>query len=223
MPRSFRNNGLSIVMFGLFFFALVGQIITGFMEYNDSQQQHNEAQITLPEYMISGHFVEALFENWESEFLQMGSYVVLTVFLFQKGSSESKDPDKEKENVDEDPRAAGDKKDAPGPVKKGGLALKLYENSLTIALFLLFFLSFFLHAVGGSDVFNKDQIAHGSTETVTALQYMGTSRFWFESFQNWQSEFMSMGAIVILSIFLRQKGSPESKPVAAANSDTGDG
>lgn len=220
MPSFFRNNGLSIVMFLLFFFALIGQSITGFMEYNDDQQEHNQTEITFPQYLLSGHFVEAVFENWESEFLQMGAYVILTVFLFQKGSAESKDPDKE-EKVDEDPRDARDKKDAPSPVKKGGLALKLYENSLTIALFLLFFLSFILHAAGGHDEHNKELIEHGSSETVTVLGYMATSRFWFESFQNWQSEFLSVGALVVLSIFLRQRGSPESKPVAASHTETG--
>lgn len=220
MPRFFRDNGLSVVMFLLFSFALVGQSISGFMEYNEDQQTHNQSEITFPRYLLSGHFVEAVFENWESEFLQMGAYVLLTAFLFQKGSAESKDPDKE-EKVDEDPRDSKDKKDAPSPVKKGGLALKLYENSLTISLFLLFFISFFLHAVGGHDEYNKEQMEHGSSETVTVLGYMATSRFWFESFQNWQSEFMSVGALVVLSIFLRQKGSPESKPVASPHSETG--
>lgn len=220
MSNFFRNNGLSIVMFLLFFFALVGQSITGFMEYNDDQQDHNRPNITFPAYLVSGHFVEAVFENWESEFLQMGAYVILTVFLFQKGSSESKDPDKKEEKVDEDPRDAKNE-DAPSPVKKGGLALKLYENSLTITLFLLFLLSFILHAVGGHDEFNKGQMEHGSSATVSVLGYMATSRFWFESFQNWQSEFMSVGALVVLSIFLRQKGSPESKPVASPHSETG--
>jgi len=219
MPRFFRNNGLSIVMFLLFFFALIGQSITGFMEYNDDQQTHNQPDITFPQYLLSGHFVEAVFENWESEFLQMGAYVLLTVFLFQKGSAESKDPDKE-EKVDEDPRDAKNK-DVPSPVKKRGLALKLYENSLTIALFLLFLVSFFLHAAGGHDEYNKEQMEHGSSETVTVLGYMATSRFWFESFQNWQSEFMSVGALVVLSIFLRQRGSPESKSVASPHSETG--
>ena len=220
MPRFFRDNGLTIVMFLLFFLSLIGQSITGFMEYNQDQQEHNQSEITFSEYLVSGHFVEAVFENWESEFLQMGSYVLLTVFLFQKGSAESKDPDKEEE-VDEDPREAKDKKDAPGPVRKGGLMLKLYENSLTITLFLLFFVSFFLHAFGGHDEYNKEQIEHGSNETVTVLGYMATSRFWFESFQNWQSEFMSVGALVVLSIFLRQRGSPESQSVATPHSETG--
>jgi hypothetical protein len=213
-----RNNSLTLAMLGLFFFSLGGQIITGFQEYNNDQEDHQQPPISLPAYLGSGHFVEAVFENWESEFLQMGSYVVLTAFLYQKGSSESKDPDK-KEKTDEDPRDATNR-DAPGPVHRGGLVLKLYENSLTIALFALFLLAFTLHAIGGHDSYNHEQTLHGG-QTVTVLGYLATSRFWFESFQNWQSEFMSVAVLVVLSIFLRQRGSSESKPVAAPHSTTG--
>ncbi len=221
MKNVLRNNGLSILMFTLFFIFLFGQTATGFMEYNQDQQDHGQSEIGLVEYLGSGHFIEAVFENWESEFLQMGAYVLFTVFLFQKGSSESKDPEKSMEDVDQDPRKAQKGKDAPGPVKSGGLALKLYENSLTIVLFLLFILAFLLHAWGGSRVYNEEQMAHGSQETVTLFGYIGTSRFWFESFQNWQSEFLSVGVLIVLSIFLRQKGSPESKPVHKPNIETG--
>jgi hypothetical protein len=159
-------------------------------------------------------------ENWESEFFQMGWYVLLTVFLFQKGSSESKKPD-EKEPVDRDPRQSKNKKDAPWPVRKGGFVLKLYENSLSLAFLLLFLLSFFLHALGGARVYNEEQAQHGGELVSSTWQYMGTSRFWFESFQNWQSEFLAIFAMVVLSIWLRQKGSPESKPVDAPHSQTG--
>jgi hypothetical protein len=220
MRRILRENGLSIVLFVCFFLTiLVGQSITGHREYNSDQQEHGQAPITYAEYLRSGHFLEATMENWESEFFQMGWYVLLTVFLFQKGSSESKKLD-EKEPVDRDPRKSKNKKDAPWPVRKGGIALKLYENSLTIAFALLFLLSFFLHALGGTRVYNQEQVWHGG-ETVSVMQYMGTSRFWFESFQNWQSEFLAIFAMVVLSIFLRQKGSPESKPVDAPHSQTG--
>jgi len=220
MSQPVRNMGLTIAMFVLFLFSLVGQILSGLQEYNEGQQEHNEPQAGLVEYLGSGHFIEAVFENWESEFLQMATYVILTVFLFQKGSSESKDPDKSEEPVDEDPREAKDKEKAPWPVRQGGLVLKLYENSLAIAFLLLFIISFLLHAYGGSQEYSSEQVAHGG-DAVSMFQYIGTSRFWFESFQNWQSEFMSVGALIVLSIFLRQRGSPESKPVARAHSDTG--
>ena len=105
-------------------------------------------------------------------------------------------------------------------VKRGGLGLKLYQNSLSIVLFALFLASFALHAYGGAKEFSEEQIEHGEP-AVSTVEYMGTSRFWFESFQNWQSEFLSIGVMVLFSVYLRQKGSPESKPVDAAHSDTG--
>ncbi|HEX8843867.1 MAG TPA: DUF6766 family protein [Pyrinomonadaceae bacterium] len=220
MRRILRENGLSIVMFLLFLFSLVGQSVTGFHHYNEEQQEHKQPLIGFTEYLGSGHFVEAVFENWESEFLQMGMYVLLTAYLFQKGSPESKKLD-EKEEVDRDPERPGRKrKDAPWPVRRGGIILKLYENSLCLALLLLFLLSMLLHAAGGAREYSQDQIEHGG-QPVSIMQYMVTSRFWFESFQNWQSEFLSVGALVVLSIFLRQKGSPESKPVDAPHSQTG--
>ncbi len=220
MRQFFHNNGLSIVLFGMFFFSFIGQYLTGIKEYNDDRQTHHQPTVGYVEYLGEGHFIEATFENWESEFLQMGMYVVLTIFLFQKGSSESKTPDTT-DRVDMIPENGLLDKDAPAPVKRGGLALKLYQNSLSITLFSLFAASFVLHAVGGARVYNEEQAEHGETEKVSTVEYIGTSRFWFESFQNWQSEFLSIGLMVVLSIFLRQKGSPESKPVDASYSDTG--
>ncbi|MDQ1590574.1 MAG: hypothetical protein QOG71_1201 [Pyrinomonadaceae bacterium] len=219
MGRFFRDNGLTVVMLALFLVALLGQSITGFHEYNQDQQEHGQPTVGYAEYHTTGHFVEAVFENWESEFLQMAAYVILTAYLFQRGSAESKDPDKAAPQ-DEDPAAAKNKKDAPWPVRRGGLALKLYQNSLFAVLFLLFLMSFALHAAGGAKEYNEDQKAHGAP-VVSTVEYVGTSRFWFESFQNWQSEFLSVAAIVLLSIWLRQHGSPESKPVAAPHSQTG--
>ena len=221
MRRTLRENGLSITLFALFFFSLVGQSVTGHHEYNQDQQEHGQPSVGYVEYLKSGHFIEAVFENWESEFLQMAAYVVLTIFLYQKGSSESKKIDTI-EDVDVDPRRFQQQKDAPWPVRRGGLILKLYENSLGIALFLLFLLSFALHAIGGVEEYNQDQAEHGAAP-ISLIQYLGSSRFWFESFQNWQSEFLSIGVMVVLSIFLRQKGSPESKPVASPHSETGKG
>ena len=219
MRRIFRDNGLSIVLFGLFFLSLLGQSITGYSEYNEDQQEHGQAQVSFTEYLGTGHFVEAVFENWESEFLQMAAYVVLTIFLYQKGSSESKEPDT-LERVDVIPGKSRKSKDAPWPVRRGGWVLKIYEHSLSIAFVLLFLLSFALHAAGGAKEYSQEQMEHGG-QPVSTLEYLGTSRFWFESFQNWQSEFLSVGAMVVLSIWLRQKGSPESKPVDAPYDETG--
>src|SRR5215210_1502606 len=207
-------------MFGLFALSIVGQSIVGEREFNEDQRAHSQPTVGYFGYLRTGHFVEAVFENWESEFLQMSAYVLLTVFLYQKGSAESKDPD-QPNPADADPREHRDDPKAPWPVRQGGWALRLYEHSLTIALFLLFALSFFLHAAGGAREYSAEQLEHGE-QAVSTLEYLGTSRFWFESFQNWQSEFLSVGAIVVLSIFLRQRGSPESKPVAAPHDETGE-
>jgi hypothetical protein len=214
-----RDNGLSLVMFGLFALFLFAQSVTGFDVYNDEQREHGEETIGFPEYLSSGHFIEATFENWESEYLQMGAYVLFTVFLFQRGSSESKDPDKD-EPVDEDPRQAQDRSDVPWPVRYGGPVLRLYEHSLAIAFVLLFLASFYLHALGGAREYSEEQLAHGG-QAVTTWEFLHTSEFWFQSFQNWQSEFLAVFSIVALSIFLRQRGSPESKPVAAPHAETG--
>jgi hypothetical protein len=219
MKKFFHNNGLSIVLFGLFFLSLIGQWLTGWQEFNDDRQEHHQDQVGLVEYLSEGHFIEATFENWESEFLQMGMYVILTIFLFQKGSSESKTP-QTIEHVDLIPEKDLINQDAPSPVKKGGWRLKIYQNSLSLAFFLLFLISFTLHAVGGCEHYNQEQAAHGKP-SLTIFQYLISSRFWFESFQNWQSEFLSIGAMIVLSIFLRQKGSPESKPVDSPHRETG--
>ena len=220
MRKILRENGLSIIFGLLFFLFLAGQAAAGMYAYNEEQQLHGQPPEGLSEYLTSSHFLEATMENWESEFLQMFAFVALTAFLFQKGSAESRKPDEE-EPIDRDPRESRNKKDAPWPVRKGGLVLKLYENSLSLAFLLLFLMSFTLHAVGGAEEYNQSQREHGSSEVVSTLGYMGTSRFWFESFQNWQSEFLAVGAMVVLSIFLRQRGSPESKPVDSSHSETG--
>ena len=220
MKRLWKRNGLSVTLFVLFLVALVGQSMSGHRQYNEEQSSHGQPPASYGTYIFTPDFLEATAENWESEFLQMAMYVILTVFLFQKGSSESKDPDK-KEEVDRapDPR----RRDAPGPVQRGGFALALYKNSLSLALLVLFLVSFVLHAVGGAGRYNENQSMHGNPESLGVIAYMGTSQFWFESFQNWQSEFLAVLAIVVLSIFLRQQGSPESKPVDAPHDETGGG
>jgi hypothetical protein len=148
MRRFFRENSLSIVMFGLFFVFLAAQTIAGHREFNQDQRDHGEPVVDYVAYLGTGHFVEAVFENWESEFLQMGSFVLFTIFLRQKGSPESKKLEGE-EPVDADPRASR-RRNSPWPVRRGGLVLAIYEHSLTIAMFLLFFVSLLLHAVGGT-------------------------------------------------------------------------
>ena len=221
MRRFLRENGLSLVLFFLFFLTfLFGQSVAGQHEHNEEQREHGKPTVTYVEYLTTPHFLEATMENFESEFLQLFAYVLLTAFLYQKGSSESKKLDEE-EPVDRDPRLSKNKRDAPWPVRRGGFVLTLYENSLALTFLLLFLASIYLHAVGGARLYNEDQQAHGLAERVTTFGYMTTPRFWFESLQNWQSEFLALFAMVVLSIWLRQRGSPESKPVDAPHSQTG--
>lgn len=218
MKKFLRNNGLSVAFFALFLVSLVGQIITGQKEHNEELAEMGGQTIGMLAYLRSGHFLQATFENWESEFLQMGLFLVLSMFLYQKGSSESKDPDKAEEEVDKKPNPR--KKDAPWPVKKGGIWLAIYKNSLSYAFGIIFLVSFLLHWRGSMNDYNQQQaLKHLPLEN--AFQYLGNPRLWFESFQNWQSEFLSIFAIIVLSIFLREQHSPQSKPVDAPDSQTG--
>jgi hypothetical protein len=213
------QNSLSLTMFALFLLLLWGQSVAGHRSYNEEQRDHGQAPIGYLPYLSEGHFIEAVFENWESEFLQMSAFVLFTVFLRQRGSPESKKL-VGREPEDKDPDRARHGKNVPWPVQRGGLVLRIYENSLSIALFLLFVLSLMLHALGGVDEYNAEQRDHGNPP-VSTFAYMTTSRFWYESFQNWQSEFLAVGALAVLAIYLRQRGSPESKPVAAPHDETG--
>lgn len=218
MKRILRNNSLAIVFFLFFVLSIIGQALTGIKEHNQEMEEEGGQQVSMGQYLTSGHFLQSTFENWESEFFQMALFVIFTMFLYQKGSSESKDPEGEEE-VDREPDPS--KEDAPWPVKKGGVYLAVYKHSLCYALFFLFLISFLLHWYGSLKDYNESQMLKGKP-TETGMQYLGNSRFWFESFQNWESEFLSIFAMVVLTIFLREKGSPQSKPVDAANSETGE-
>jgi hypothetical protein len=218
--RILRNNALTLVLMLLFLGTWIGQTATGLRKHNEEQREHGDAPVTLKQYVTSGHFWEATAENWESEFLQMAMFLILTACLFQKGSPESKDPD-EPDAVDNDPELQRSRKNAPWAVRKGGIIMRLYSHSLSICFAIMFLISFALHAAAGARQYSDEQRQHGQPP-VTMMQYMGTSQFWFESMQNWQSEFLSLAAMVYLSVYLRQKGSPESKPVATPHDESGD-
>ena len=217
MRKILKDNGLTIVMFALFLLFWGGQSISGWLHHNEEQEEHGQAQISWSAYVTSGDFLEATGENWESEFFQMGAFVVLSAFLFQRGSAESKDPDGRKQP--EDPESDATPR-SPAPVHRGGLALAVYSHSLSIAPFTLFLFSFALHAVGGQLAHNHEAAAH-HRPPLSLWQFVGSSTFWFQSFQNWQSEFLSIAALIVLSIFLRARGSAQSKPVHAAHAETG--
>ncbi|MCW2239303.1 DUF6766 family protein [Azospirillum canadense] len=219
MRRFLKNNGLSITLFALFLLSIVGQTLTGWRALIEELRLHGLPPVGLLDYLTTGHFLSATFENWESEFLQMSVYVLLTVILVQKGSSESKTPG-ESNPEDEAPEKQRADPDAPWPVHRGGLLLRLYSHSLSLALVTLFALSFWLHLAGSTRRSNEEALRHHQP-TKTMAETLGDPEFWYESFQNWQSEFLSMGLLMVLGIYLRERGSPESKPVAAPHAKTG--
>ncbi|TDC39439.1 DUF6766 family protein [Micromonospora sp. KC213] len=218
MPRWIRDNALSAVMLGAFVVFLVLQSIFGWHTHNEELAEYGARPIGWLAYLGSGHFAESVFENWESEFLQMGGYVLLTAYLTQRGSAESK-PEGQTDRPADDERRAGP--DSPWPVRLGGLPLAVYRNSLSLALLLIFLGSFVGHLLGGTAEYNQQQALSAGAPPISAWDFLGTSEFWFQSMQNWQSEFLAVGVLILLSIFLRQHASPESKPVTAAHAETG--
>lgn len=209
------RNSLTIVLLIFFIGSWVGQAIFGFREHNEFLTEHKQPEIPFSAYLKTGHFIQATFENWESEFLQMGIFVVLTIFLRQQGSSESKPVDEEDE-VDKEPHSSPN---APWAVRKGGIWLALYKHSLSIALFAMFLVSFVAHYAGSWKDYQQEQTLDGAP-MMDMGEFLLSPKFWFESFQNWQSEFLSVACIVFLSIYLRQKGSSQSKPVDTPHHET---
>jgi hypothetical protein len=218
MPKWVRDNSLALAMFGAFLLFIVLQSVFGWHVRNEELTQYGHGADTYLHYLRTGHMAEATFENWESEFLQMGFYVLLTAFLVQRGSAESKPLDQDERPED---RAEHAKPNSPRPVRVGGLVLVLYRNSLATALLLVFLASFVLHLLGGTADYNEEQALQSGAPPISAFQFLHTSDFWFQSMQNWQSEFLAVGSLIVLSIVLRQHGSPESKPVTAPHSKTG--
>jgi hypothetical protein len=203
-----RDNGLTIVLLLLFAFSFLGQVFTGHAAENEQRLQEGQGLLSLGEYVLSGVFLSSVFENWESEFLQMWAYVMLTAYLFQRGSPESRDPDGEETRPGESPR----KMRTPGK--------KFYAHSLGFALLGLFIVSFVLHWVNSMRHAADRAVQHGEPPP-DFLEHLGSAQLWFESFQNWQSEFLSTAVLVVLGIFLRERLSPESKAVGDPNEKTG--
>ncbi|HEU4663782.1 MAG TPA: DUF6766 family protein [Dokdonella sp.] len=214
MTTILRSNALSLVLLAIFAACLCAQVLFGHVAYDDELMRQGARPIGMWSYLHSGHFLSAVMENWESEFLQMGMYVLLTVHLRQRGSAESRpfEPAAESETIEAGP--------TPWPVRAGGLWRSLYERSLSTAMFLLFAIAFAGHAVG-SWMLESEQRAASGLGPEGFIEHVSGAQFWFESMQNWQSEFLAVLSLVVLSIFLRQKDSPQSKPVEAPHRQTG--
>ena len=218
MARFFRDNGLTIVLMLLFLGSIIGQWLAGWHFENETLAEHGEQAITLGQFTTDPQFLSTVFENWESEFLQMAAFVVLTACLYQKGSAESEDPDEPPR--DKNLAAQARKRGAPKILRQGTAARWVYAHSLGIVLSILFVATFALHWWFSAKHAAEEAAMHGQAAQ-SALDYLTSAQLWFESFQNWQSEFLSTAVLIVLSIYLRQAESPESKPVAAPHSQTG--
>jgi hypothetical protein len=214
-----KENSLSLFFLAIFLLALVGQAIAGHNLYNEEQLAHKEGTISFWRYLSSSHFGNAVTENWQSEYLQFALFALATVWLLQKGSPESKELDKAGTESDEEQKVGRHAdEDSPLWAKVGGVRTAIYSNSVIIAMTLVFLGSWFAQSVTGWTDFNQEQSAHGEPR-VSWLGYLGSSEFWEATLQNWQSEFLAVGSFAVLVVYLRQRGSPESKPVGAPTHD----
>jgi hypothetical protein len=218
MRKWLWTHSLALVLLVAFFVFVTAQAVAGWQVRNDELAQAGVAADTFWHYLRTGHFGEALWENWESEFLQMGAYVLLTAYLVQRGSPESKPLDGD-DRAEDDPENATTR--SPAWSQRRGWRLLVYRNSLALALFGFFVLSFLGHLLAGTAAYNEEQALQSGAGPVSVWEFAGSAQFWFESMQNWQSEFLAVAALVLLSVVLRQHGSPQSKPVTAPHSQTG--
>ena len=224
--RAVVNNGLSLFFLAIFLIALVGQAIAGHAAHNNDEIEHaallgqQPETISLWRYVVSSDFGQAVMENWQSEYLQFSLFILATVWLLQQGSPESKELHQGGPESDEE-QLIGEhaREDSPRWARARGFRLWLFSNSLLLVMGTLFFGSWFAHSVTGWSTYNADQIEH-EQEPLSWLEYVGSADFWETTLQNWQSEFLAVGSMAVLSIYLRQRGSPESKPVGAPHEAT---
>jgi hypothetical protein len=218
--RFLSLNSLSVFFLVILLVTLAGQAVAGHDKYNDDQKAHHQPPITLGRYVTSSSFGQAVMENWQSEFLQFSLYIFGTVYLIQRGSPESKRPGQAGTGSDED-QLVGEhaKGDSPSWARASGLRRKLYENSLILLMTAIFFGTWFADSTCGWSTYDSDQITHHQPK-LSYVEYLGTADFWESSLQNWQSEFLAIGSMAIFSVYLRQRGSPESKPVGAPHEET---
>jgi membrane protein implicated in regulation of membrane protease activity len=204
------ENGLTLTFLGLFFAALVGQAISGYHEFNSLQVQHASSTIGFGRYITSSDFGSGVMENWQSEYLQFTLFILMTVFLLQRGSPESKELGKQGTESDREQRLDG----------RRGFRVSLYSNSLVLVMGLIWIGSWLAQSITGYVQFNADRFSH-QQDAIPYGSYLGSAHFWQTTFQNWQSEFLAVASMAILAVYLRQRGSPESKPVGAPHDATG--
>jgi hypothetical protein len=207
IKKFLADNSLSIVLSALFLIFLCGQFYFGYLAYNDNQSLYRLPPVGYGQYARTGNFLNGVFVNWQAAILQLGSLVVFSIFLVQRGATHSKEPGRE------------GNREKVGPY--GGMRHLFRDNSLSIVLLVLFLLSFFLHLASGRIAVNQArELVHAAP--ISTVQFFASPKFWFLTFQTWQAEYMAIALYIVLSVFLRQDGSPESKPPDAANSVTGE-
>ncbi|MFI6514096.1 DUF6766 family protein [Spirillospora sp. NPDC050679] len=221
MRKALRDNGLTLCFLLLMLGALVGQALSGHSQYNAQQAAQGGGTVGLAHYLTTSAFAVDVSENWQSEFLQFFLYIFVTVWLIQRGSPTSKEPGEQGSEPDADQRV-GRHADADSPAwaRAGGLRLALFSHSLGLVMGGLFLLTWLAQSVSGQAAYNSDQLAQRQ-DPVSWPEYVAGAEFWNRTFQNWQSEFLAVASMAALSIYLRQRGSPESKPVGAPHHATG--
>jgi hypothetical protein len=219
--RHLRENGLALVFLALFLGALSFQAVAGWQDFNNDQVRHHGPAISFARYLVSSEFGVAVLENWQSEYLQFTLYVVATVWFVQRGSPESKEVDKVGLESDEDQKVgAHAHARSPRWASAGGVRTRLYSNSLLLVMGAIWLASWAGQSITGRVAYNSERLDHAE-RGLGYLDYLGTADFWERTLQNWQSEFLAVGSMAILAVYLRQRGSPESKPVGAPHDATG--
>jgi len=221
MRRFLKENSLSIFFLVLFLAALAGQAIAGHADFNEQAIRHGDPEMSLSRYVLSSEFGVDVMENWQSEYLQFTLLVVTTVWLLQRGSPESKELDKAGRETDEQQKVGKyAQQNSPRWAKVSGIRRTIYENSLLLVMGTIWLGTWFAQSVAGLAQYNSDRLDH-HLDTVGWLSYLGRPDFWNRTLQNWQSEFLAVGSMAILAVYLRQRGSPNSKPVGAPHTSTG--
>ncbi len=216
-----RANALSLVFGALFLVTLVGQALAGAADFNAQQVANGLEPVSLAAYLTSSSFGVDVMENWQSEYLQFFLYILATVWLVQRGSSESKKPGEEGTESDKDQKIGRHAdEDSPAWARIGGWRTAVFARSLGLLMGVLFLLTWAASSVAGWAAYNSDQLGQRE-DPVSYLGYLGAPDFWNRSFQNWQSEMLAVGSMAVFSVYLRQRGSPESKPVGAPHAVTG--
>ncbi len=220
MKGVLRENSLSLFFLAIFAATLAAQAFVGHADFNHEQAAHHNAPISLGRYLSSSAFLVDVMENWQSEYLQFTLFILATVWLVQRGSTESKEPGEEGGESD-DKQKLGEhlQPDSPKWARAGGLRTLVYSNSLVLAMTVIWLSSWFAQLVTGRIEYNENQLDHQEAP-LTLMQYAGSSDFWNRTVQNWQSEFLAVASMVLFSIWLRQRGSSQSKPVGEAHAAT---